>query len=87
METQCVELQAEIGFLKFYVDKFQVLKSETSLTVDKKKAMKWHIFPRNKWTILVQDLYPPSPPPAASLFLQCGVSKNSTHAETKQLRL
>ena len=26
--------------------------------------MKWHIFPRNKWTILVQD-----PPPPRSLFL------------------
>jgi len=60
------------------------LKGETSLTLDKKKTVKWHIFPRNKWTILVQDPYSP---PATSFFLQCGVSKNSTHAETKQLRL
>jgi len=81
-------LQAEIQFLKFYVDTFRVLKGETSLAVDKKKTMKWHIFPRNKWTILVQDPYAPPPcPPATSFFPQCGVSKNSTHAEAKQLRL
>jgi len=36
-----------------------------------------------------RSLCPLSPPPSptTSFFLQCGVSKNSTHAETKQLRL
>jgi hypothetical protein len=65
-------LQAEIEFLKFYVDKFQVLKGETSLTVDKKKTMKWHIFSEKQMDdIGAGSLCPPPLQPLSSFIVAC----------------
>jgi hypothetical protein len=70
METQFVLLQVDTEFLKFYVDKFQVLKGETSLTLDKKKTMKRHILSDEEMDDIGAGLlcHPPPPPCSSSSF-------------------
>jgi hypothetical protein len=64
MEMQCVLFQVENEFLKFYVGKFQVLKGETSLTLDKKETMKRHILSEEEMDDIGAGFL--NPPPAAS---------------------